>query len=267
MLQIRVIIICLVQLLAFSAVAQKNIELQRYNAPDARQAVAANTTHFFTINNTRISKQCKQTGKVVKEWEDDRLQHMNSGVIVNDTLYCAHSNYPTIPMHSSIEMFSTETLEHIGTHSFGIVHGSCTWLDSYNGHWYVMFVHYDGDKNRQTNRDVSWSQLIKYTNDWQQLEAWVIPPALVEKVTPYSISGGVFLPDGRMLCTHHHFKELYMLSFPEMGSELIWEKTIESPIRGQGIAFDTDEEDVLWGIDKSKREVIKTKYIHPQLQE
>jgi len=262
----RVTIFLIIQLIAASLIAQSNTEMHRFKAPDARQAVAANATYFFTINNNRIVKQNKLTGEIENEWEDTRLKHLNSGVIIGDKLYCAHSNYPQIPMHSSIEVFSTKTLAHIQSHSFGINHGSCTWIDQRDGYWYIMFVHYDGDKNRQTNRDVSWSQLIKYNSDWQQVEAWVLPPTLVERVSPYSISGGVFSSNGKLVCTHHHFKELYILSFPQMGSELVWETTIESPIRGQGIAFDTHEPEVLWGIDKSTREVIKTKYIHQQLQ-
>ncbi|PWJ43984.1 hypothetical protein [Sediminitomix flava] len=249
------------QFMSLASSAQQNQEIKRYNAPDARQAVAADKEHIYVINNHKIVKRLKSDGSIVKIWEDERLHHMNSGIIFEGKLYCAHSNYPNIPMSSSIEIFDTETLEHIGSHSFGIAYGSATWIDQKDGEWYVMFAHYDKDSNRQTNRDVCWTQFVKFDQDWKRKGGWVLPKELSEKTTPYSISGGVFAENGKLITTHHHFKELYILSFPEMSSEMKWEKTIESPIRGQGIAFDTHEKNILWGIDKTSKEVIKTKFI------
>jgi hypothetical protein len=241
--------------------AQTSTELRRYKAPDARQAIAVDKEYFYAINNTRIVKRRKDTGETVKTWEDERLYHMNAGMIRKGKLYCAHSNYPQIPMHSSIEIFDTKTMEHVGSHSFGIEYGSCTWVLFRDNAYYVMFVHYDGDKNRQKNRDVSWSQLVKFDKNWRRVNGWVLPEKLVQRVSPYSISGGAFTNEGKLVCTHHHFEELYILDFPQMGSELVWEHTIPSPIRGQGIAFDPHEKDILWGIDKSSREVIKTQLL------
>lgn len=238
--------------------AQTSIEVMRYKAPDARQGIAVDKEYFYAISNTRIVKRRKDNGEMVIAWEDERLHHLNAGVVRKGKLYCAHSNYPQIPMHSSIEIFDTKTLEHIESHSFGIEYGSCTWILFRDNAYYVMFVHYDGDNNRQKNRDVSWSQLVKFDKNWRRVNGWVLPEKLVQRVTPYSISGGAFTKKGKLVCTHHHFKELYVLALPEMGSELVWEQTIPSAIRGQGIAFDPHEQDILWGIDKSTREVIKT---------
>lgn len=238
--------------------AQVSKELMRYTAPDARQGVAADKEYIYAINNKSIAKLRKDNGELQSTWEDERLHHLNSGFIRKGKLYCAHSNYPQIPMHSSIEIFNTKTLEHIGSHSFGIEYGSCTWVIFHDNYFYVMFVHYDDDKNRQKNRDVSWTQLVKFDKKWRRINGWVLPEKLVQKVTPYSISGAAIAPDGKLVCTHHHFKELYILTLPQMGSELVWENTIPSPIGGQGIAFDIHEDDILWGIDRTNREVIKT---------
>jgi hypothetical protein len=248
-------------LLGSPALAQISRELMRYKAPYASQAVAVDKECFYSISNTRIVKRKKDSGEMVKMWEDDRLHHMNAGIVRKGKLYCAHSNYPQIPMHSSIEIFDTKTLEHIGSHSFGIEYGSCTWLLFHDNYCYVMFVHYNSDKNRQKNRDVSWSQLVRFDKKWRRINGWVLPEKLVQRVTPYSISGAAFAHNGKLVCTHHHFKELYILALPQMGSELVWESTISSPIGGQGIAFDPRENDILWGIDKSTREVIKTQLI------
>ncbi|WP_044206089.1 hypothetical protein [Flammeovirga sp. OC4] len=248
--------LCFLLCIAFLSLKAQE-EIKRYKAPHARQAVAATEEFFFVVDNNTIVKRTISDGKEVKRWQDDRLKHLNSAYIQNDTLFCAHSNYPEIPMHSSIEMWDINTLEHIGNHSFGIDIGSCTWIVQQKEHWYVMFVHYANEGKMQKNRDVSWSQLIQYDLNWNRQEAWVLPKALIEKVSPYSISGGVLLEDETILCTHHHFNELYTLKFPTMGSTLIWEKTTPSPVRGQGIAIDPKGN--LWGIDKKSREVINVK--------
>ncbi|WP_281616168.1 hypothetical protein [Flammeovirga sp. SubArs3] len=253
----RLYITFVLGLLFFSVKAQE--ETKKYDAPHARQAVAATDEFFFVVDNNVIVKRDIVDGKEIKRWEDKRLKHLNSAYIQNDTLFCAHSNYPSIPMHSSIEMWDINTLEHIGSHSFGIDIGSCTWIVQHEQHWYVMFVHYANEGKMQKNRDVSWSQLIKYDLNWNRKEGWVLPKELIEKVSPYSISGGIILEDNSLLCTHHHFKELYKLQFPKMGSTLVWEETIPTEIRGQGIALDPNGN--LWGIDKKSREVIKEKLI------
>lgn len=241
--------------------SQENIEIKRYKAPQAKQGVVANKDYFIVFSNDSIVKYDKITGKMVGSIFNKNLIHLNSGVIKDGKIYCAHSNYPGIPMWSSIEVFDEKTLEHIESHSFGIENGSCTWLDIYDNHYYVMFAQYANLGKMEPNKNVSWSQLVKYDKDWRRIEAWVLPPALVEHLTPYSLSGGVIMQDGRILATHHHHQEIYVLSFPKMGAQLVWEKTIPTNIHGQAIAFDTFEKDVLWGINKETMEVIKTKFV------
>jgi hypothetical protein len=58
-------------------------------------------------------------------------------------LYAAHSNYPDWPMTSSMEIFDAETLQPVGSHSFGILYGSLTWVDWKDGHWWMTFANYD----------------------------------------------------------------------------------------------------------------------------
>ena len=241
--------------------AQQNIELSRYKVSNARQAVAAGKDHIYVISNDSIIKCDKKTGSIQIAFHDPVLKHLNSGIVNDGKLYCAHSNYPEIPMWGSIEIWDAESLEHIGNHSFGIAYGSCTWIDFYDDHYFVMFVHYSREGRRQKNRDVSWSQLVKFDKEWRHIEAWVLPPKLVERLQPYSLSGGVFVLDGRLICTHHHHQELYILSLPELGSELIWEETIATPIEGQGISLDEYEDNILWGITRDTREVLKTRLI------
>ncbi|MCW3125506.1 MAG: hypothetical protein JWO03_1164 [Bacteroidetes bacterium] len=252
----------LLLLITYSLAAQTtNVELRRYKAPQAKQGVVANKKYFIVFSNDSMVKYDKGTGQVVQAFYSDKLKHLNSGIIRGGNIYCAHSNYPAIPMWSSIEIWDEKTLQHTGSHSFGIESGSCTWMDIHKGYYYVMFAHYANPGKMEPGKDVSWSQLVKYDMNWRRVGAWVLPPALVQKLTPYSLSGGVITAKGEILCSPHHNKELYLLSFPDMGSELIWKSTIQTPIDGQAIALDTDEKDVLWGISRETREVIKTKLV------
>jgi ribose 5-phosphate isomerase B len=45
----------------------------------------------------------------------------NAGTVRDGSLYCAHSNFPRVPMASSVEIFDTGTMKHVGTHSLDSV--------------------------------------------------------------------------------------------------------------------------------------------------
>ena len=104
-------------------------EIRRFRTDEAIQGVAVDESHFYAIANRRIGKYDKRSGQRVASWEgapDGPIIHLDSGVVLDGLLYCAHSNYPGIPMVSSIEIFQTDTLEHAGSHSLGILGGSAT---------------------------------------------------------------------------------------------------------------------------------------------
>ncbi len=120
-----------------SSAQHKFVELKRFKAVEARQGIAVDEKYIYVIGSRQIGKYDKETNELVAHWEDEDglIIHLDSGVIINGKLYCAHSNYPGIPMTSSVEIWDTQTLKHISTHSFGIQRGSCTWIDYYNGFW------------------------------------------------------------------------------------------------------------------------------------
>ena len=233
-------------------------EVRRIQAPEANQAVAVDERFLYAIGNHVIGKYDKKSGRRVALWEGEvgkPLIHLDSGVIHDNVLYCAHSNYPGVPMVSSIEMWRPDTLQHSGSYSFGIFAGSATWVDLYQGFRYVTFAHYQG-KGDEPGRDPHWTTIIKFDSDWRQHGAWVYPEEVVSRLGKMSISGGVFTQDGRLLCTGHDSPELYVLSFPEGGSSLILEDTIKMTIHGQGIALDPADPTLLYGIDRPSREII-----------
>jgi len=231
-----------------------------YEIQEARQGVAVDSAHFYAINTKGIGKYRKKNGELVAEWKDDSGQiiHFDGGVVVNDKLYCAHSNYPEIPMTSSIEIFDTENLEHLGSHSFGIKYGSCTWADYYNDSWWVCFAHYDKFEPL-TNKNNRWTLLVKFDKNWNEQESWTFPVPVLQEFKPMSCSGGSWGPDGNLYVTGHDSARVYVLQLPEMGSTLALKNILKITSEGQGIAWDRYEKNNLYGIIKKRNVVIKSR--------
>lgn len=234
--------------------------VQSYKIQEARQGIAVDSAYFYAINTQGIGKYSKINGDLVAEWKDDSGQiiHFDGGVVVNGKLYCAHSNYPGIPMTSSIEIFDTENLEHIGSHSFGIKYGSCTWADYYNDYWWVCFAHYDKFEP-QINKNNRWTVLVKFDKNWNEQESWTFPAFTLQEFKPKSCSGGSWGPDGNLYVTGHDSTKVYVLQLPEMGSILVLKKILKITSEGQGIAWDRYEKNNLYGIRRKDNLVIKSR--------
>ena len=255
-------LLCIGSFLCVSLAAQQLDSLQAFDAPAARQAVAVSEQYIFAIDNITIEQYDKTTRQKLKTWKDGSgaLKHLNSGLVREGKLYCAHSNFPEIPMASSIEVFDPETLDHLESYSLGIMIGSATWLDYYEGHWYVAFVHYSQGAGQEPGKDNSWSQLVKFTSDWQRVGAWIFPKDLLERFSGMSNSGGYITEGGDIIITGHDHKELYRLAFPKMGYTLQWIETWPAPFEGQGIAVDPEDKSVIYGISRSQKKVVKAKF-------
>lgn len=234
--------------------------IKTYKCPEATQGVAVDDDCFYAIGNQVIARYDKASGKRLSIWkESDRelICHFDGGIIVDGLLYCSHSNFPEVPMASSIEVFDPNTLEHVKTISLGIESGSCTWIVRGEGCWYLGFAHYDHSGHGaggETLKDNSWTQIVQYDDNWRRAQGWILPKALIEKLHPNSISGCLY-SDGRFYCTGHDATELFVLSFPPYGMRLSLTDTISIPFHGQGIALDSDGN--LWGIDRKSKCIIK----------
>jgi len=234
--------------------------IQTFETQEARQGIAVDSDYFYTINTKSIGKYHKKTGELISAWKDtsNQIIHFDGGVIVNEKLYCAHSNYPEIPMTSSIEIFNKENLEHIDCHSFGIRYGSCTWADYYHGYWWVCFSNYDKFES-VVNKDNSWTVLVKFGENWNELESWTFPAVVLQEFKPMSCSGGSWGPDGNLYITGHDSTKIYVMKLPEMGSVLEFIKPLSIGSEGQGIAWDRYDKNNLYGIVKKENSVIKSK--------
>ncbi|WP_233875632.1 hypothetical protein [Dyadobacter sp. CY323] len=255
----RILFLSIIAFAGFASHAQTVTELRKFQVTEAKQAVAVDEKHFYVINNSTISKYGKHDGKLIATWDGSKegIKHLNSGVVIKGKLYCANSNYPEIPMASSVEIFDVNAMKHVDTHSFGIAqHGSLTWIDQKDGFWWIGFAHYAG-KDASEGRDVRWTSLVKYDMEWRQLEAWVFPKNLIDLFTPKSNSGGSWGGNDILYCTGHDREEIYALKIPKSGYTLEYVGTLPSPIQGQGIAIDHTVKDkvLLYGINRAANTV------------
>jgi hypothetical protein len=233
-------------------------ETWRFRAPEARQGVAVDAAHFYAVGNTHIVKYARGTGARVAEWKGEAgkpLVHLNSCIVVSTDLVCAHSNYPGVPMVSSIEIWDTGTLRHRASRSFGIHEGSLTWAIPRDGDWWLHFAHYGGSGG-VPGQGPEWSTLVRFDADWIRRDGYVYPAALVDALRPYSVSGGNWGPDGLLYVTGHDEPELYALRLPAMGSVLEWVDTIPAPIHGQAWVFDPIDPESIWGIQRSTGDIV-----------
>ena len=241
--------------------ARELVEVARFAAPEARQGVAVDRDHFYAITDRGIGKYDKTSGALLAKWESPKngpIIHLDSGVVVDGKLYAAHSNYPAEPMTSSVEIYDAATLEHIGSHSFGIMWGSLTWLDRHDGAWWAVFANYSrvfGPSQRPYGNSY-WTTLIKLDDKWQWQQGWIFPSNIIQRSEPMSVSGGSWGPDGLLYVTGHDHPEVYALKLPQAGSILEHVETLPFAINGQGIAWDRSRSGVLYGISRPNAQVV-----------
>jgi len=244
-------------------------ELRRLPAPEARQGVAADADFLFAIGNQELGQYRKATGERVRGWacpEGEPLVHLNAGVVHRGRLYCAHSNYPGVPMQSSVEIWDAATLRPVGSHSFGRTDGSLTWIDRRDGRWLACFVHY-GKKGGEPGRGPEWTRLVEFDDEWRPTgRGWMFPAGLIARLGSrgYSVSGGAIGPGGCLFVTGHDEPELYVLAFPSAGSSLEWLATIPVPAEGQAFGWDPQEPGVIHLLARKTREIVTGRVTAPR---
>jgi len=228
-------------------------QIREFVIREANQGVGVDARHFYAIDNQAIGKYDKKTGALVKRWQGEKdgpIRHLDGALLMDSKLYAAHSNYPEWPMTSSLEIWNANTLEHIGTHSFGINWGSLTWVDFYDGYWWMTFANYDVllGPGRTPYGNKLATQMIKFTPDFKMVESWVLPKSLLDRFEDMSNSGGSWGPDGFLYLTGHDPAELYRVRLPKFGSVLELVDVIPMNVRGQGIAWDRSDPGVIYGV-------------------
>ena len=228
-------------------------ERKRFKADEAHQGVAVDAEHFFAITNAAIGKYRKDTGERVcgwKEAEGGHIKHLNAGLILDGKLWCAHSNYPEMPMRSSVEIFDPKTMQHLESIDLTDAGGSLTWVDRRDGWWYACFAQY------AKTGDPAKTRIVTFDTLWKKIRELSFPPEMVAKFGKNSSSGGSFGPDRHLFITGHDAQELYVLDLPVAGNALTWKAAVPITAHGQAFAWDRGEPGVLYSIDRKKKEVI-----------
>jgi hypothetical protein len=235
-------------------------ELARWPVRGANQGVAVDAAHFYGIGNFAIVKHRKDTGAPVAEWlglKGGPIVHLNGGHVSGDRLIIAHSNFPQLPMASSLEFHDTATLAPVATLSLGIRLGSLTWAERRDGFWWACFANYN-DKGTTPGFDQRWTHVGRFDDNWQMLESWQFPPQVIATWGQSACSGGSWGDDGLLYVTGHDEDELYVLRLPRQGMVLDYVTTIDVPFEGQSWAWDRSAagERLIYGISRARHEVI-----------
>lgn len=228
-------------------------ELKRFKADEAHQGVAVDAEHFFAITNAAIGKYRKDTGERVGGWkeaEGGHIKHLNAGLILDGKLWCAHSNYPEMPMRSSVEIFDPKTMQHLESIDLTDAGGSLTWVDRRDGWWYACFAQY------AKTGDPAKTRIVTFDTRWKKTGELGFPAEMVAKFGKNSSSGGSFGPDRHLFITGHDAQELYVLDLPVTGNAWTWKEAVPITAHGQAFAWDRGEPGVLYSIDRKMKEVI-----------
>ena len=239
--------------------------IRRFPAEEARQAVAVDAEHFYAIDDRRIGKYSKRSGERVATWsapEGGPIAHLNSGVVVAGRLLCAHSNYPALPMQSSIESFDPASLAHLESRPLSVGDGSATWILPRGGEFWVAFANYAG-RGGAPGRGPEASFVQRFDAAFRPQGRLAFPPEVVRRFGTRSSSGGSLGPDGLLYATGHDAPELYALRAPATGDALELAAILPAPIAGQGVAFDPVEPDLLWAILRASHEVVALRLVAP----
>ena len=99
-------------------------EVDRLDAPEARQGAAVDGENYYAIGNYQIARYKRATHQRQQVWRGDEggpFIHLNSCFVDGEELACAHSNYPQLPFANSVEWFDRTTLRHTRSKSLGVM--------------------------------------------------------------------------------------------------------------------------------------------------
>ena len=211
-----------------------------------------------------VTDQVGDAGKLVQ------IKHLNSGVIIKNRLYSAHSNWPELPARNSIEVWDVDSMTHVESIELAGGNTWITWVDHYRDHWWVVLAQYDAITGAIGNRvstastgekdsaNESRTRLLRLGMDLEILDTWYFPPELIAEFAPMSNSGGSWGPDGKLWLTGHDQPRAYIITLPQTGSQLVWESSVPMPdIEGQGIAWDRSAiEPMLFGVCRTAKRLV-----------
>jgi hypothetical protein len=236
------------------------VELRRLPAPEARQGVVADARSVYAIDNSTIARYDKITGERIGIWRADptRFSHLNSCSLRGRVLVCANSNYPNVPMASSIVWVDSRNMTLQRVRDLGRAFGSLTWIEWKEGNWWACFAHYDG-RGGEAGFDHRATALVRYDAKFNVQAIYRFPDNVLARFAPRSSSGGAWASDGLLYVTGHDKREIYALALPTQGDTLTHVATLTSPTAGQAIAWDKSQPRILWSIERTTAELVASK--------
>jgi hypothetical protein len=78
----------------------------------------------------------------------------------------------------------------------------------------------------------------------------MLPPTVLERMSPHAASGGALGPDGLLYLTGHDLPEMYVLAKPAMGPVLLHVATIEMDAAGQAFSWDKASGRTVYAINR-----------------
>ena len=233
---------------------------RRITVVEADQGVAADETAIYAISNSDIGKYDRATGRKLAEWHGDKavFKHINSCTVSGHELVCAASNYPGVPMISSVHWFDTRTMKLLRSKSLGHAAGSLTWALPRGRYWWACFANYGGHGG-EPGRDSRFTTLVRYDRQWHETGRWSFPAAVIDRMTPKSASGGDWGNDGLLYVSGHDRPEIYALRVPAKPGTLELVATIAMPTGGQAIGWDKRDPRVLWSVERKTSEVVASR--------
>lgn len=234
--------------------------LTRMEAQEAHQGVTNDAKYVYAISNSTIGKYDRASGRHVASWSGDPqvFIHINSCEMVAGQMLCAMSNFPNVPMTSSVEWFNPVTMRHVRSHSFGPGHGSLTWIDWHDGFWWACFANYTASGG-EVGRGTESTRLVKYSPDFVERESWLFPLDVLKRFGDFSASGGRWGRDGMLYVTGHTRPEMYVLRLPDAGGRLVHVRTITLPTGGQAFDWDATRPGTIWTISRDRAELVQSR--------
>ena len=226
---------------------------------EANQGVAVDENYYYVISNINITKHNKITNELIATWQADtnnktyeHFQHMNSGTVIDEKLYVAHSRYSSDPNFNTIEIWNVKNdlLEHEKTIPMPRKYGSLTWIDKHpDGSWWMCYAVYGESVNKNT-------KLVKYqykNKKFIEAENWTFPKEVVDNWGDMSCSGGSWGADGNLYTTGHDHEKAFVLEIDKTDKLKYLRAENNVGFYGQAIAWDRfSEQPMLWGIVKRK---------------
>jgi hypothetical protein len=227
--------------------------LREHAAPEARQGVAVDRTNFYAVVNNVVARYDKSTGERTGYWASPRgglIRHINSCLADAGKLWCANSNFPEVPMASSVEVLDARSMRHVESRSLGVLdEGSLTFFDRYGKGWLAGFAHYDGEGGLPY-KPARFAGIVTYDAEWRRTGGWMLPPTVLERMAPHAASGGALGPDGLLYLLGHDRPEMYVLARPVMGPVLLHVATIDIDVEGQAFSWDRSAGRTVYAINR-----------------